>query len=720
MITVSGTQFHIRGRNTSYVMSIYQNRYLVHLYWGERLEHDMDLTHLPEEYGVNRASAFHVPMPGENKVFLTDQKFEFSVFGGGDYRVPTCHIRHEDASTVTELEYEGYTILEGKPGLAGLPHIYAEQPGEAETLQIAFCNRQAKVRVVLSYTMFEDYDVLTRSIRYINEGDEALHLLSAQSCCVDFSSNRYKLLHLHGDWLRETSVEFVPVTHGIYTVDSKRGMSSHMNNPFVALMDQNADESTGSVYGFALVYSGNFSAEIEGHSNGSTRVTMGINAFNFDWTLDGGDAFQTPEVAMVYSPAGLNEMSGKYHRIFRERLMRGQYRNAVRPIVANNWEATEMNFDEDKLLAIAQKASELECELFVIDDGWFGERNADNSSLGDWTVNKKKLPSGLKGIAEKVNGMGMKLGLWFEPEMVSPDSDLYRRHPDWCLHCQGRSRTENRNQLVLDLTRAEVREYLVESVSQVLRSANIEYVKWDCNRNITETQTQMQYHQYVLGLYEVLERLTSRFPQVLFEGCSGGGGRFDPGMLYYMPQTWTSDNTTVRGRYRIQYGTSVVYPACSMAAHIAKINPDAEPEDPYLNSSALVSMSGVFGFEFDLSRINDSVKEQALRYVRLYKQLRGTILYGAMFRLESPFEGNLLSWMFVDDSRAVLFHFQTESQTNGEERRLKLKGLDQNALYECRGRRYYGEELMKSGLKIPLEAYENHAGIMIFQKVQES
>lgn len=718
-ITIRGTQFHLRTKNTSYVMSVFKNRYLIHLYWGEPISEKVDLTHLPEEKVSLRASAFHVPVDEREIQYLSDLKMEYSTVGGGFWGVPSCHCKYADGSTVSEFEYEGYEITKGKPDIEGLPHIYTEKNSEAETLLITFSDRKTGLKMVMSYSLLYDYDVITRSVRYINCGGDMIHMLSAQSACVDFSGNSYKLLHLHGDWLRERSVEFADVSHGIYTIDSKRGMSSHMNNPFAAVMDKNADEYNGNVYGFSLVYSGNFAISCEGGSCGSTRVTIGINPFDFDWELESGEAFQTPEAVLVYSPCGINEMSRKFHRVFRERLVRGKYRDKLRPIVANTWEAVEMNFDEEKLVAIAEKAAALECELLLLDDGWYRERNSTKCSLGDWNCNLDKLPNGLDGLCKRINKVGMDLGIWLEPEMVSPDSNLYRAHPDWCIYSEGRRRTEMRDELILDLSRKEVRDYVFDRVSAVLNSADIKYVKWDCNRNITEPQNQMQSHKYVLGLYDLLERLNNAFPDVLFESCSGGGGRFDPGMLYYMPQTWTSDNTRIRGRYEIQYGTSIVYPASSICAHIAKINPHAEQWDKQINTTALLAMGGQLGFELDLSIISKSVEEQCLSYVRLYKQIRETVIFGDMYRLENPFEGERLSWEYTDENTVLLFCFQKKNAANGEERRIKLKGLNADALYECNGRKFYGDELMKSGVVVSPDVYDYHAELMIFKLVKE-
>ena len=714
MIKVRNNQFYIKGRETCYIFGIYQNRFPVHLYWGSVINGNTDLLSRIKDNSVGRA--FHVALEADGAPFIDDLKYEFNVFSGGDYRVPTYHAKYSDGTTVSEFEYIGYEIKNGKPALKGLPHVYAQSDNEAQTLEVTFKDSVSGMCAILSYTMFEEYDVLTRSIRYINEGGEEIHLLSAQSACVDFDGLNYKLMHLHGDWLHERSIEFTDIKHGKFEIDSKRGMSSHAHNPFIALMDKNADEYNGEVFGFSLVYSGNFSASAEGTSNGNTRVSMGLNQFNFDWTLEKGEEFQTPEVVMVYSPSGINAMSQKYHKIYRERLVRGKYRDAIRPVVINTWEGVGLDVEEKRLIEIAKKAAEIGCELYVLDDGWQGDYENAVEANGDWFTNTKRLPNGMDGLANAVNKLGMKFGLWFEPEMVAPQSHLYQAHPEWCLRCKGRKMTETKEEFVLDYSIPEVREHIFNTFKNMLTNANIEYIKWDCNRNITETQDMMHHHKFVLGLYEVLERLNQEFPHVLIEGCSGGGGRFDPGMLYYTAQTWTSDNTRIRGRYDIQYGTSVVYPASSMCCHVAKINENAQEYDKQINSSALLAMCGNFGFELDLSKISDFVKEEFIRYTKLYKEIRKTVLFGDMYRLESPFDTKCVSWEFSDGEEVLLFCFQMFNMVNGEKRIIKLKGLEKDAVYVKDGVSYYGDELMNCGIAVPTDVYEYNAVLMRFKK----
>ncbi len=712
-IYISNNQFHLQTKNTSYIFQVYDNTYLAHLYWGEKLDKSIDLTHFHNEFIYSRANAVHVPIKPDNSMFLSDLQCEFSVFGGGDYRTPTVHVRHQNSSTVTEFVYDGYKLIPGKPKLEGLPASYSEN--DAESVEIYLKDKLTGFKAVLLYSVFENYNCITRSIRYVNDGETTMHLLSAQSATVDLYGTDYSYLNLYGDWLRERNMEWIKPGHAKSVIETRRGMSSHMSNPFLALKRGAADENIGEFFGFSLVYSGNFNMTVEGNSCGGTRINAGINDFNFDWTLKPFESFQTPEVIMAYSNCGLNGLSNIYHKMIRERLCKGRYRDKPRPMVINNWEGTGPDFTEEKLIDIAKNGAEMGLEYFVLDDGWFGNRNK-GGSLGDWYVNKDLLCNGLQGVASRVNRLGMKFGVWMEPEMISPDSDLYRAHPDWCIHSEGRKRTLNREQLVLDLARSDVKEYVINAITDVLNSANISYMKWDCNRNIGETANQMQSHKYVLALYEILETITTKFPDVLFESCSGGGGRFDPGMLYYMPQTWTSDNTEPISRLSIQHGTSVVYPPITMTAHIGKLKVGADEENDIVRTSGMVAMAANFGLEMDLSLLSSVEKEQIKGYIELYKSIRNTVQFGSFYRLESPFEGDRVSWQFADDNKALLFVYQTKKQANGEERRVFLKDLQPDAVYTCRGASYTGQELMKVGIKIPLNRYEYFSDCYVFEK----
>lgn len=719
-VIIKGNQFHLKTKNTSYIMGVYKEKYLLHYYWGSALNNDVDLAYMPDFEKGSKASAFHVLADAKTGTFLNDLQFEFNTVGSGDYRTPMLFAQGSDGSSVFEFSYSGYTLPDKKPKIPGMPSCYTEEGDNFSVLEIELKDNLTGLKVFLTYTVYEDFDAITRSVRYENTGNGSIKLLSALSVLVDMPGTDYNILHLPGDWAREREIEYTKVTHGHFLIDSKRGMSSHIHNPFVALLRNGADERKGEVFGFSLVYSGSFKADIEGDTSGSTRVCMGINDFNFSWNLSSNDVFYAPETVLVYSDGGIGKMSNIYHDLYRKRLCRGKWRDLPRPTVANNWEGTGYDFDEKVILDIAKNASSAGIEMFVVDDGWYGKRKNELSSLGDWYENKEKLPNGLSHLVDEINRMGMKFGLWFEPEMVSPDSELYRKHPDWCIYAQDRSRTLTRHQLILDLSKKEVCDYVVESVVNVLKSANIEYVKWDCNRNITETRDFEQTHRYVLGLYDVLERITESCPDVLFESCSGGGGRFDPGMLYYMPQTWTSDQTDPVPRLHIQTGTSVVYPILSMTAHVASCVTDRAKgnRDDVLKTASYVSMAGNFGLEMDLRKLTEDEIEKTKEYVREYKEIRNTVSFGKMYRLEDYTENGDFSFQFTDDDMTVIFTYQTHTGRSGEKRRIYPRGLLSDAKYECDGKVFYGDELMKFGIAVKREVYDFAANKFIYRRVK--
>lgn len=552
--------FHLYNNRISYLMEVVHGKYLAHLYWGKRVQ-----VLQPGAILSFRSRAFSpTTEPSDPKFSLDTLPQEYPAFGNGDFRSPAYQLLPADGSTMTEFVYNSHEIYQGKRPLNGLPHAYVEGKSEADSLVITMVDSKIGVGLNLHYTIYRDLDVITRSVSFEHLGGQEVEIHKCMSMSVDFHHANWDFLHLQGTWARERHIERQSLIHGIQSVSSARGANSHLHNPFVALLSKNADEDIGEVYGVSLVYSGNFAASVEVDPFETARLSIGINPFDFIWLLKPGETFQTPEALMVYSNEGLGGMSRTFHQLLRKRVCRGVYRDKIRPILINNWEATYFNFNENKLKEIVGSAKELGIELFVLDDGWFGHRDNAKSSLGDWEVNKKKLPHGLKGLAEYVQKKGMKFGLWVEPEMVSPDSDLYRKHPDWCLHVPGRNRTESRNQLVLDLSREDVCAWIIETFTEVFTSAPISYVKWDMNRHMTEVgsaalppeRQKETAHRYMLGLYRILEVLTGRFPDILFESCSGGGGRFDPGMLYYMPQTWTSDDTDAVERLKIQYRTN--------------------------------------------------------------------------------------------------------------------------------------------------------------------
>ncbi|RUS49134.1 alpha-galactosidase [Cohnella sp. AR92] len=706
----SNQLFHLCTPNTSYVLRLLRGAYLLHEYWGPRLREYRVVEREPSILTTGFS-----PSPFEDDKSITFDRLpqEYPGYGTSDYRHPAYQVELGNGATATELEYVSHRIYAGKPSLEGLPSTYVESDDEAQTLEIELQDSVAGLAVVLFYTVFRDHDAIARSAKLRNVGSDNMNVLRAASMSVDLGQAEFDLLQLPGSWARERNVERRKLATGSHIVESRRGASSHQQNPFVALLSPGADEETGDAYGFSLVYSGSFAACAEVDQFRSARVSIGLNPFDFKWRLEPGESFQTPEAVMVYSSAGLGGMSRVYHRLYRSRLCRGEYRDRTRPVLVNNWEGTYFDFDSGKIMAIAEEAGRLGIELFVLDDGWFGQRDDDSSSLGDWFVNRRKLPDGLDALANGVNGLELQFGLWFEPEMVSVDSELYREHPDWCLHVPGRRRTEGRNQLILDLSREEVCDYLIAIVSGVLSSAPISYVKWDMNRHMTEIgsaalppeRQRETAHRYMLGLYRVLETLTSRHSGVLFESCSGGGGRFDPGMLYYMPQTWTSDNSDAVSRLKIQYGTSVVYPISTMGAHVSAVPNHQVHRVTSLAMRGDVAMSGNFGYELDLTELGDAEKAEIKEQIARYKSLRGLVQFGDLYRLKSPFEGNETAWMVVspDRTEAYVAYFRVLAEPHMPTGMLHLRGLDDASDYVVEGEGIVlgGDQLHRSGLPIP-------------------
>ncbi|GIP42478.1 alpha-galactosidase [Paenibacillus sp. J45TS6] len=705
--------FHLRAKDTSYVMGVLRDGYLAHYYWGRGVS---DYRHSNAIQYVDRGFSGNPYDHRHDRTFSLDTlPQEYPQYGNTDFRKPAYQVQLGNGSTITDLRYVDHKISKGKAPLEGLPSTYVEQEDEAETLEILMEDSLIGLKVFLTYTVFEQFNVITRSVRFVNEGAHSIKLLSALSSSVDFRDAEFDFLHLHGAHVKERHIARQPLRHGIQSVESTRGASSHQHNPFMALLRKDATEDHGEVYGFNFVYSGNFLAQAEVDQFRNTRVTMGINPFDFSWKLENGDSFQTPEVVMVYSSEGLGGMSRTFHELYRTRLVRGTYRDKERPILVNNWEATYFDFNAEKIMDIAKVGQDLGIELFVLDDGWFGKRDDDTTSLGDWFVDRNKLPEGLDHLAESVNNIGMQFGLWFEPEMISVDSDLYRDHPDWCLHVPNRSRSESRRQLVLDFSRDDVCEEITKRVCDILASAPISYVKWDMNRHMTEIGSALlpadrqreTAHRYMLGLYKVMDAITSSFPNILFESCSGGGGRFDPGILYYMPQTWTSDNTDAISRLKIQYGTSLVYPIISMGAHVSAVPNHQVHRITSLKMRGDVAISGNLGYELDLTQMTDEEKEIVKEQVSNYKEIRGLIQFGDFYRLESPFEGNITSWLFTnkDKSEAIVFYFRVLDEAAAPSTFLRLKGIDPAKQYALAGdgEVFGGDELMYAGLHIPVE-----------------
>ena len=670
-INQSKQQIHLYTKNTSYVIETLDGE-LIHSYWGKRIELPDASPLIPIE-----ASVSFYPNPNkENPSYSLDTiPREYPDFGRSDYRSPSVRLRLEDGTSITKFQIVGLSEFLGKATIEGLPSTYAEEDDAVSTLVIELEDANTGVVIELFYTVNESYDAITRHVKYTNNGEESVFLESAMSASVDFySDNNFDLVHFNGSWGRERELSRFPVGKATHVIESKRGASSHMQNPLVLLSRPGTDDLQGDVYGMNLVYSGSFKTTVEVNSYNSTRFAMGINDFDFDWYLEPDATFTTPEVVMVFSDEGFNGMSHIYHKLYRERLCKGKYRDQERPVLINNWEATYFQFTQEKLQAIGDAASQLGIELFVLDDGWFGKRDSDASGLGDWFVNKDKLKNGLSGVADYMINKDLQFGLWFEPEMISVDSDLYREHPNWCLHAPNHTRTEGRNQLVLDMSRLDVQDYLIKVIGDVLRSHPITYVKWDMNRNMTEVHSELlashqqgeTSHRYILGLYRVMETITSEFTDILFESCSGGGGRFDPGMLYYMPQTWTSDATDAYERQFIQYGTSFAYPAITMGAHVSVAPNHQTGRFIHLQTRAHVAMTANLGYELDLSALTEEERAQVSNQIAYYKSIRKDIQFGRFYRLLSPYGNKGTCFMIEseDKNRYYVFYFRGVKRLN--------------------------------------------------------
>ena len=699
-------QFHLFNDRISYVIGIFPNGEPGQLYYGKRI-HDR------EDYSYLINYEFRAMMVGkpDNECFsLEMNRCEYPSFGTTDLRDPAFEIVYKNGSKVTNFQYVSHEITDGKPGLPGLPALYTEDDKEAKTLKLNFVDDLTGVELVLSYTIFRDYPVIARNALIRNSGDEKVMLEKAMSLSIDLPDRDYRWIQFSGAWAREKYPVERELTEGITKIGSMRGHSSANHNPFVILKRKNTDEFSGEAFSAALVYSGNFISQAEGDAYGTLRFMTGINPEGFSWKLDPGEEFQTPEAILTWTENGLNDLSRTIHRLYRKRLSRGVWKEKERPILLNNWEATNMDFDEEAVLKIAKRGKEAGVELFVLDDGWFGKRDDDFSGLGDWFVNTDKLPEGIGGLAKKIRDMGLMFGLWFEPEMVNEDSDLFRKHPDWVLSVPGRERSLGRHQMVLDMSRDDVWDYLYERMHSLIAEGQLDYVKWDMNRTISECfsaaaspeEQGKVYHRYVLNFYRLYERLIADFPELLFESCASGGSRFDAGIMYYAPQTWGSDDTDAVERLKIQYGTSYGYPIASIGAHVS-VSPNQQTgRMTPISTRANVAYFGTFGYEMDLNEVSDAEFEEIKKQVAFMKENRGVIQNGDFYRLISPFEDNYCAWMSVSEDRekAVFAYYKILSEPNSGHRKVRLKGLDPDRLYYIDGREFYGSELMEIGVEI--------------------
>ena len=716
--------FQLITDNTEYQMKADKYGVLKHLWYGEKTGCDMEYLQSYPDVGFSG----NIYDAGNDRTYSLDTlPLEYACEGVGDYRVTAAAAVHSDGSCALDLRYKSYRISKGKYSIKGLPAVYADV-SESETLEIVLKDKYSDIEVTLRYGVLPKLDIITRCASVANNTNEPVILTKAASLCLDIPHGEWEWVHFHGRHAMERLTERMPLCHGIQESSSTRGTSSHHQNPTVLLCSSDCTETSGSCIGAALMYSGSFQTKIQLDQMEQVRLVMGINPELFHWELKPSEVFDTPEVIMSYSSNGMEKLSHNFHKVIREHVCRGKYKLAERPVLINNWEATYFDFNEEKILKIAEQAASLGVDMLVLDDGWFGKRDDDCSGLGDWFVNEKKLCGGLGSLAEKIKKMGMKFGLWFEPEMVSEDSELYRSHPDWAIKIPSRNPVRSRYQLVLDMINPEVRDYLFGAISDILKNADISYIKWDMNRSICDWYTPCLSaddqgeisHRYVLGLYELLERLTSEFPDVLFEGCSGGGGRFDAGMLYYCPQIWCSDDTDAYERTKIQYGTSFFYPVSAVGSHVSAVPNHQTGRTTPIGTRAVTAMAGSFGYELDLNTLSDSEKQEVGDQITRFKKYGRLIHNGLYYRLSDPMNDKFAVWEFVsEDKKEVLVNgviFRTEP--NRTQYLIKLRGLLPDADYRLdnSGGVYKGSALMNGGILLPKSWGDNYPVEMHFIK----
>ncbi len=689
--------FTLQTARTTYRMRVDERGRLLHMYYGRRIGRgDLRELYPPADHGF---SPDYYPCRLRRGVSPDVLPQEYTGCNVGDFRLSCLVVRDGMTGAAgADFLYDSHEITPGKYTLEGLPCAHDED-SEAETLYIRMKDPVTGLVLVLLYGVFAHQDVITRAVRLENAGTAPLRLEKAASACLDLPFGDWDLVHFHGRHAMERKMERTPLPHAITTVSSTRGASSHHHNPFVILCDHTATEDHGLCYGVMPVYSGSHRTDIEVDQNGLTRLVTGLHDERFSWQLEPGESFTAPEVLLCCTPDGLGDLSRHYHTFLRRNICRSPFRYARRPVLINNWEATYFDFNTESICRIAEKAASLGVEMMVLDDGWFGKRDDDNTGLGDWFVNEKKLPGGLQPLIERVNALGMKFGLWVEPEMVSEDSDLYRAHPDWALTLPGRTPAMGRNQLVLDMGRPEVVDYLTQRLSTLLRENHIEYIKWDMNRNMSDVYSRAlpperqgeTAHRYMLGVYKLLDRLTTAFPHVLFEGCAGGGGRFDAGMLCYFPQIWCSDNTDAIERLSIQHGTSFGYPVSCMGAHVSACPNHQTGRTVPLWTRAVVAMSGTFGYELDLGRLTDEECNQVRDQIKTFQRYYDVIQNGAYYRLSDPDrQSRFVAWQTVTDTESLVSLVLTHPEANARPLHLCLKGLEEDALYKVDELNVYG------------------------------
>lgn len=717
--------FTLQTKNTTYQMQVDRYGFLLHLYYGKKTDTCMDylLTYYDRGFSGNPYDA------GEDRTYSMDTlPQEFPCYGNGDFRSTAFAVENADGSMSCDLRYKSHKIFDGKYNLEGLPAVYASEE-EAQTLEILMEDPVTGVKVVLLYGVLSAQDIITRSVCVKNESSGKIFLNKIESASLDFLYGDYELLTFYGRHAMERNVQRVPVVHGTQKIGSVRGTSSHQYNPMMILAEKETTEDKGNCYAMSFVYSGCFQGEVLKDQLNQTRMMLGLQEEAFRYPLETGEMFQAPEVILSYSSEGMNRLSQNLHHCIRQHICRGKYKEEIRPILINSWEAAYFDFTGDTIYELAKAAKEVNIDMLVMDDGWFGKRDDDNSGLGDWFVNEKKLGGTLGNLIKRINDLGVKFGIWIEPEMVSEDSDLYRKHPDWALTVPGRNPVRSRNQLVLDFSRKEVVDEIYDQICKVLDQGNIEYVKWDMNRSLMDVYSSVTrdqgrvLHDYVLGLYDFLERLVQRYPNLLIEGCSGGGGRFDAGMMYYTPQIWCSDNTDAIDRLRIQYGTSFGYPVSVVGSHVSAVPNHQTGRKTPLHTRGVVAMSGTFGYELNLMKLSEEEKQEIREQIAEYKSYAPIIQNGLYYRLSNPTTEEICAWEFVhtdekEQSKVLLNIVMQVIHGNMTVNYVKLQGLEETAVYreEKSGKRYTGAALMYGGMPLPIEPGEYQAYQYCFVK----
>ncbi len=697
--------FLIQTEKASYVMAVV-NGYLGHVYFGKKLGSAPGLSSLRMgDY------TYLAGKPGDKCTFMDGFPFEYSISGTGDFRACPLVVKNENGFYGGELKYSSHSIYKGKKPLPGLPATFGTED-DTRSLDITLTDEVLGLKVILTYSIYKEIDAVTRSVRVELSSDSKIYIEKIMSASLEMPCDDKEIITLHGSWARERIPDRRVIGHGTTSISSSRGISSHQEHPFAAFVSPDCTEEGGEALALSFVYSGNFLAEAERTQHDMLRINMGINPDNFSWELCQGDSFTAPEVIMVYSSEGLSAMTNSFHEIIRKHLIRSRYLHKKRPVLLNNWEATYFDFTEEKLLRLAETAKKAGIEMLVMDDGWFGKRDSDNCSLGDWKVDRRKLPNGVDGLAEKINEIGLEMGIWFEPEMISPDSDLFRAHPDYAIQIPGRAPSECRNQFVLDITRKEVRDCIFEQISDILKTANIKYIKWDMNRPLTDVGSITTgggefHHRYMLAVYELQERLLSEYPDLLLENCTSGGGRFDPGMMYFSPQIWCSDDTDAIERLAIQEGTALIYPLSVIGAHVSICPNHIVGRTTDLKTRGYVALAGTFGYEMDINRLSDEELSEIAGQIKMYHKYNDLVREGDYYRLISSNrlvkknrDNTSYSWMVVskDGSEALMTYVQARGNANTRPEKVKLRGLCPGSDYELPdGRSFRGDELMNIG-----------------------